>query len=136
MRIIKVFFVICGLVFFWGCPSFTEKNKEIIGFWTVAATSDSISQFQEMYVEINDSTLLYWERDFSYLPPYGYELTIEDTMINWLYDKPESKRFPLGKVEIISNDEFIISNNKNSFYFKKSSFDQFRQKTGHSWLNE
>ena len=130
----KLLFLCVGVISLISCSLDNIVVKEQIqGFWTVQAANDT-AYIPKMYVEINDSVLLYWEEDIFYLPPYGYEINEQDTLINWLYEKQNAKRFPLGKIEIMTDMKFKISNSQQIFYFTKSSFDEFKTETNLRWL--
>jgi len=111
-----------------------EKVKsEVKGFWIVVVTTNQ-TDTTNLYVEISDTAMQYFQEDIAYLPPYAYEVVNSDTLKNWLLEDEKSRRISVGKIEILSDSAFIITNSTQHFYFSKSSKELFEANTGLRWL--
>ena len=123
------------LLVFLSCSQGKEEKvkSEMKGFWKVIVTTDR-TDTTNFYVEINDSAMQYFQEDIAYLPPYAYEIVNSDTLKNWLLEDKSSRRVSVGKIEILSDSTFKITNSTQHFNFNKSSKEEFRADTGLRWL--
>jgi hypothetical protein len=124
--------IFSGLLFTACSDSNTDFHTHIQGFWKVHQVQNS-GETNDMYVQINDSLLLYWYQDVNYIFPFLYRIEDNETLIVWLQNDPESRPTPIGKLSREGKPDFTLTNDHQRLEYTEASFEDFKSETGKEW---
>ncbi|MEZ4990111.1 MAG: hypothetical protein R2824_06860 [Saprospiraceae bacterium] len=116
----------------WTACSNTDFHTHIQGFWKVHQVQNN-GETNYMYVQINDSILLYWYKDVNYIFPFQYRIEDNETLIVWLQNDPESRPTPIGKLSFDESNGFTLTNEHQRLEYRKSNYAEFKEETGKEW---
>lgn len=108
-----------------------DLHQHIQGFWKVQQFQES-GETNEMYAQINDSTILYWYEKVNYIFPYGYRVE-NDQLVVWLQNDSLSKPKVMGQLSQSDPDHFTLVNEGQRLEYERVAFERFEAETGKKW---
>lgn len=126
-------FLFAALFIFTQCADVpSDLHPHIQGFWKVHQVQNN-GETNDMFVQINDSILLYWYQDVNYIFPFQYRIENNETLIVWLQNDPESRPTPIGTLDIAGKDSFVLTNEHQRLEYSRTTFEDFEKETGKQW---